>query len=409
MVTIAIAANVFEWYDLVVFLFVADAIGKNFIPPNSVVTPLLGALLLYGGANLIRPVGAIVLGWLGDVRGRRASLLLSTGLMAGGTILVAVAPTYEAIGAAAPVPIVIARLMQSFSVGGQWGGNTAFIVEWAPEGRRGLWGSLQESSVTIGVLLGSAAVALLSTILTNQAFEDWGWRIPFVFGALIAPIAFYMRHHLQETPIYRRPSLDLAALRSPVSLRQAARSFGFNILWTVAYYFAFAYIQIFTKEHHKLTDTEALWSNTLGLVVLVAVTPLLGHLSDRVGRKPLLVAGCLSFIVLPYPFFWLIVSYPSFALVLTIQVVFGLTLGLLCGAGPAAVAELFPTRTRSTLLSTSVALAVTIFGAFTPAIATRIDDVVSLTAPSYYLIAAAIISTAVIWKMPETACRKLQP
>src|SRR5262249_36470313 len=323
-IRIAVAGNIFEWYDLLVYLYVAPSIAKNFFPAHSDFASLLLTYFVYGAAFLIRPLGAIVLGWVGDVKGRKTSLLLATVLMAAGTILIGAAPTYETIGIAAPVLIVISRLMQSFSVGGQWGGNTTFIVEWAPHGRRGLYGSLQESSLSVGALLGSGVAALTNTMLTEEAVENWGWRIPFLVGVLIVPIGFWMRRHLFETPIFRDVQQDAMTTKPIPSWQPALRAFGFTILWTVSYYLAFTYLPVFIEKYTSLNLGAALWSNTIGLIVMTAAVPLMGHLSDHYGRKPLLLVACLAFVVLPYPLFQWILSGASFAHVVAIHMLFGL-------------------------------------------------------------------------------------
>ncbi len=174
----AVIGNVLEWYDFAVYGFVAVYIGKNFFPGSDETTELLKAFLAFGLGFVARPIGGIVIGRMGDTRGRKAALLLTIFLMAAGTLLIGILPTYATIGFAAPALLLLARLMQGFSTGGEWGGSTSFIVEWAPKGRRGLFGSYQQMSVVAGLLLGSAFAALLNTILTTDQMTDWGWRLP---------------------------------------------------------------------------------------------------------------------------------------------------------------------------------------------------------------------------------------
>ena len=183
----------------------------------------------------MRPLGGILIGRLGDTRGRKTALLVTIALMAAGTVMIGLIPSYESIGVAAPALVVLARLVQGFSAGGEWGGSTTFIVEWAPEGRRGFYGSLQQSSVAGGLLLGSAIAALLNTMVSPETLESWAWRIPFLLGGLLGPVGLYMRRNIEETPAFARAS-EISSLRKPVAVasprcdwqcaRWDSRSFG---------------------------------------------------------------------------------------------------------------------------------------------------------------------------------------
>ena len=407
----AVIGNVLEWYDFAVYAYLAAVIGKNFFL-GSDVTQLLSAFAVFGVGFVVRPLGGIVIGWIGDKKGRKVSLLLTIFLMAAGTVLIGIIPGYGTIGVLAPALIVLARLMQGFSAGGEWGGSTAFIVEWAPADRRGLFGSFQQSSVAAGLLLGSGVAALTNTVLSAADVESWGWRIPFLLGGLILPVGVYMRRRIGETPIYRRSREETGAVApaDPTSnLVLAARAFGFTILWTVSYYIMLSYMPTFTQKYAHLSRAEALWSNTIGLLVLVAAVPLMGHLSDRYGRKPLLIACCVSFVLLPYPLFLLMLSGVGLGTIVAIQILFGLMIALFSGPGPAAIAEIFPTRVRSTWMSTGYSLAVAIFGGFAPYIATQLIELTgSPISPTYYLIGAAIVSTLVILRLRETAHEALR-
>ena len=411
-VSAAVIGNVLEWYDFAVYGFMAAIIGKNFFPSGDEVSQLLAAFAVYGVGFLARPVGGVVIGRIGDTKGRKTALILTIMLMAVGTVLIGIIPTYATIGVLGPLLILVARLMQGFSAGGEWGGSTAFIVEWADEGERGFLGSFQQCSVAGGLLLGSGVAALITTLLDPAAMEAWGWRVPFLLGALLGPVGMYMRRNIDETPAYQRAMREPEPARSPDDATPfwlAARAFGFTILWTVAFYIFLNYMPTFTKAYAKLSSAEALWSNTIGLLVLVAAIPVMGLLSDRIGRKPLLLTCCICFIVLPYPVFALILSAPPLGVIITIQIVFGVIIALFSGAGPAAISEIFPTRIRSTWMTTGYALSVAIFGGFAPYIATwLIAHTGSPISPVFYVIGAAIISTIVIARLKETAHEKLR-
>jgi len=407
-VTAAVMGNLLEWYDFAVYGYLATIVAKNFFPQGDEKTALLSTFATFGVGFVVRPLGGILIGRLGDVRGRKTALMLTIFLMAFGTVLIGLIPTYDSIGLWAPALLVCARLLQGFAAGGEWGGSTAFIVEWAPNGRRGLYGSFQQSSLAAGLLLGSGIAALFSTVLTPQDMESWGWRIPFLLGGILAPVGIYMRRNIDETPAFRKARTEepVAAAASPLGL--AAKAFGFTVLWTSSYYMMLTYMPTFTQKHVGLTRTEALWSNTLGLLVLVIVIPFAGALSDRVGRKPLLLACCFAFALLSHLLFDTMVSQGSLAVVMAVQVLFALMIASFSGPGPAAISEIFPTRMRSTWMSAGYSLAVAIFGGFAPFIATwLIGRTGSPLSPTWYVIGAAVVSTLVIARLPETAHKEL--
>jgi MHS family proline/betaine transporter-like MFS transporter len=410
-VAAAVIGNVLEWYDFAVYAFMAGIIGRNFFPSGDKVRELLASFAVFGVGFLARPLGGIIIGRIGDVKGRKAALLLTIFLMAIGTVLIGIVPSYATIGIAGPFLILVARLMQGFSAGGEWGGSTAFIVEWAPERERGFYGSLQQCSVSGGLLLGSTVAALVTTLVSPESMESWGWRIPFLLGGLLGPIGLYMRQNIGETPAYMREKQAPAAARpgDPAPFWLAARAFGFTIVWTVIFYIFLSYMPTFTKNYAKLTSAQSLWSNSIGLIVLVIGIPIMGRLSDRVGRRPLLLACCAAFIVLPYPVFSLLLSGPSFTTVIAIQIVIGAVISLYSGAGPAAISEIFPTSSRSTWMTTGYALSVAIFGGFAPYIATwLIAETGAPIAPVYYVIASAVISFIVVYRLTETAHHPLR-
>ena len=407
-VVAAALGNVLEWFDLAVYGFFAAVIGREFFPTGDEATELLASFAAFGVGFLARPLGGILIGRLGDVKGRRTSLLLTIFLMATGTVLIGVTPSYARIGIAGPVIIVFARLMQGFSAGGEWGGATAFMVEWSEPGRRGFYGSLQQVGVVAGVLLGSITGATVNTLLSPEHVAAWGWRIPFLFGGIIGPVGMYMRRNIAETPAFREAApASVAVTAETVGL--TARAAGFTILWTVAFYIYINYMPTFTHTYAGLSSAQALWSNSLGIAVLLCAVPVMGHLSDRVGRRPLLLACCAAFIVLPYPAARLLVSAPPFAVIAACQVMFGLVLSLFSGAGPSAIAEIFPTGSRSTLMSAGNALATAIFGGFASYIASwlivKTGNPIAWVA---YVMSAAVVTGLVILTLKETAHEPLR-
>jgi MFS transporter, MHS family, proline/betaine transporter len=406
----AVIGNVLEWYDFAVYAYMATIIAKQFFPAQDETSSLLSTFAAFGVGFVVRPLGGIVIGRMGDVRGRKAALILTIVLMAAGTVMIGLVPPYSSIGVAAPVLIVIARLLQGFSAGGEWGGSTAFIVEWAPAHSRGLYGSLQQSSVACGLLLGSGLAAVVSTVFSVAEIDAWAWRIPFLLGGLLAPIGLYMRRNIDETPLFARTAGQTPApVRAGDGLRLGARAFGFTVLWTVSYYIALSYMPTFLQKQVGLPRTQALWVTTAGLLVLVVAAPILGRLSDRIGRKPLLLTACAAFVLLPYPLFARLLSQPSLGVALSVQLMLALAIAVFSGPGPAAIAEIFPTQVRSTWMSAGYSVAVALFGGFAPYIATwLIAHTGSAVAPSFYVMAAAMVSMAVIARMEETAGRPLR-
>ena len=401
--------NLLEWYDFGVYAYLASLIATKFFPSSDPTASLLAAFAAYGVGFLARPLGGVVIGRLGDTKGRKAALVLTIFLMAFGTVGLGVLPSYETIGIAAPILLVALRIVQGIAAGGEWGTSTAFMIEWSPPGRRGFFGSFQQVSTAGGSLLGSAIAATLTSLLSSSAMLDWGWRVPFILGAILLIVGVYLRQNVDETPSYE--ASRQAAAQEPVvsGLPLGALAFGFTIFWTVAYYTLLAWMPSFTQRFAGLAPSEALWSNTIGLVAMITAVPIWGALSDKIGRRPLLMASAVSIGLLSWPLFSLMAKGGGLALVLPIQILFGILLALYSGAGPAAISEIFPTHLRSTWMSTGYSLAVAIFGGFAPFIATwLIQTTGSPVSPTYlYLLPAAVLSLVVIWKLKETSGTKL--
>lgn len=409
--TAAMIGNVLEYYDFIVYAFLASTIARKFFQGDEV-AGLLASFATFGVGFLARPLGGALIGRLADTRGRRLALQVTIFGMALGTVGIGLLPTYDTIGLAAPVLLVVLRLVQGLAAGGEWGSATALIIESAPPGKRGLYGGFGQASIASSSLLSSVVVAAVVGMFTTQQMDDWGWRIPFLIGGLLLPVGIYMRRNLVETPAFTE-SRDHAAQRPPLSradaVKMMGRAFGFTIIWTVSYYVMLSYMPTFLTKYVGLTQAQALQSNSIALVVLVLATPLFGWLSDRIGRRPLLLACCAGFIVLTYPLFNVILDKPSFETIVAIQIVFNLFIAAFSGAGPSALCEIFPTHSRTMLLSIGYSLAVAIFGGFAPFIATAlIESTGSPISPTFYLIGAGIVSGLVILGLRETAHEHLK-
>jgi MHS family proline/betaine transporter-like MFS transporter len=408
-ITAVVIGNVLEWYDFVVYGYFATTIALKFFPASDETASLMAAFAAFGIGFIFRPLGAIVIGPIGDRKGRKSALILTIMLMASGTLLIGLLPSYETIGIAAPIILVFARLIQGFSIGGEWGTSIAYIVESAPEGKRGLYGSFQQATLVAGLLLGSGVAASLATLLDPATMQSWGWRVPFLIGGVIAPVGFYMRRNIDETPAYLRHAkiTRKTAVRMPIA--KIAQVFGLSIVWAVVAYIFLVYMPTFTEKHAGLTHAAALWSNTLALLLLIIAIPVCGLMSDQVGRKPVLLASCLAFIVLPFPLFNGMLANASLEFIVMAQLLVGLAIALYSGPAPAAMAEVFATSTRTTYLSIANGTAVAIFGGFAPFIATwLIAKAGSPIAPIYYVIASATVSGLVILTLRETAHDELE-
>jgi MHS family proline/betaine transporter-like MFS transporter len=402
--------NVLEYYDFVVYAFLAATIARRFFPGGSELAGLLAAFATFGVGFLARPIGGAFLGRIGDRQGRRVALLIATFGMAVGTVGIGMLPTFSTVGSLAPILLVSLRLVQGLCAGGGWGNATAFVIESAPAGKRGLYGGIGQACITSSTLLGSIVVAVVNASFSPAEVERWAWRVPFLLGGVLVPIGLYMRRNIEETPAFKNALGAAPANAWPAgSTVLMAKAFGFTIIWTVSFYVMLSYMPTFTARYAGLTPAQSLWANAAALAVLIAATPAFGWLSDRIGRKPLLLGSCLGFAVLSYPLFRIVLGAASFGLILAVQTLFNLFIAAFSGAGPAALAELFPTHSRTTLMSVGYSLSTATFGGFAPFTATWLIGMTgSPLSPTYYLIAAALISGAVILRFEETAHEALR-
>ena len=402
-----------EWYDFAVYGYFVPVISQRFFPARTPLVSLLLTFSVFGVGFVMRPIGSVVFGNYGDRHGRKRALSAVIFLMAFSTFAVGLLPTYASVGALAPALLVLARLAQGLSGGGEWGGAVAYLVEFAPSGRRGFTGSWQQVSVGAGFLLGSLTAALLSSALSPEAMHAWGWRVPFLLGLIVGAVGAYMRWQLDDTPKYaeverrgvisRHPLAEaLTTYRKPTLL-----AFGITLHNTVAYYAVLIYMTSWLSTAVKLPRGTALWIGTSCLAIFVVLIPFVGALSDRIGRRPLLIASCVGYILLTWPMFALAASgSPTRAFVA--QAVLVVLLALYAGPGPAVYAELFPTRVRYTALSIGYNIPVAIFGGFAPFIATwLIQATGSILAPVAYVVAASLVTLLTMFWVRETAFEEL--
>lgn len=387
--------NALEWYDFLVYGFFASVIGKLFFPADDEWVSLLFAVGSFGVSFITRPVGAIVLGMYADRKGRKAALTLSILLMIIGTLVIAVMPSYQQIGIVAPITILLARLVQGFAVGGEFGSATAFMVEHSPRGR-GYYASWQFASQGIATILAAGLGALLTASLTQADLEGWGWRLSFIFGLLVGPVGFYIRRHLDETPEFvaeqKKATVDPQA-SFKAQWTNLLLAVGVVAQSTVSVYVLQLYMPTYAVKQLHLPAAQSFAVVVLNGGLQFLLSPVMGALSDRIGRIRIMLTTSALMILLIYPMFALLRAYPTIGALLALQAVSGIFKAAYSGPMPALMSEIFPTRVRSTGLSLGYSLGVTLFGGFAPFIVTWLIHTTGDTlAPSYYVLTAAAVS-----------------
>ncbi len=394
--------NVLEWYDFAVYGFFAPTIGKLFFPSDDPTTSLIAAFGAFAAGFLMRPVGAILFGHVGDLLGRKRALMLSVMMMALPTFLVGALPTHEEIGLAAAVLLVLLRMVQGVSVGGEYTSSFVFLVEQAPSDRRAFFGSWSLIGSTGGILLGSAVGALISNLTTDAQQESWGWRLPFLAGVIIALVGLAVRRGIPEQPV----AADAAG--SPLfeavtgSWRRLLQAVGLNSMGAVVFYTVFIYMATWLVEEVGETRAEALDINTISMVVLALVVVAFALLSDRIGRKPLLLFGSAGTALFGYPLVWMMHHHDP-VMILAGQIGLAILLGAYSAVIPVTMAELFPREVRVSAASISYNLPYAIFGGTAPMVATwlvtRTGDAMAI---SWYLVGISAFAFLVALTIPET-------
>jgi MFS transporter, MHS family, proline/betaine transporter len=408
------AGNALEWYDFSVYALFAVYIGQNFFKNDDPTVQLMASFLAFGLGFVARPLGALILGSYADRAGRKAALTATIMLMAIGTLLIAAAPPYAAIGIGAPLLIVCGRVLQGFSAGGEVGTATAFLVEHAPADKKGQYASWLQASMGISNLLGAAVGTLVTTLLTTEQISQWGWRIPFILGLAIAPVGMWMRRSLDETPHFKleKDRQDRTGEQVRVPLLQVFRDCPRElliglcvcVLWAVGPYSLIIFMPVYVQKTMGFAASQAFLAALIGNLFLIFGCLYSGRLSDRFGRKSLLATGAALLLIAVYPLMmWLRASHTTFTLVV-VQSSFCALVSIFVGSAPAALSEIFPTRVRSSGMSLSYNAAVTIFGGFAPAILTWITYTTGVAfAPALYVMSAAVVALIAISMLPKAS------
>jgi MFS transporter, MHS family, proline/betaine transporter len=392
-VAAASIGNAFEWFDFIIYGFFAATIARLFFPAESETVSLLLAFASFGVTFVMRPFGAVVLGHLADRHGRKAGMTLSISMMMAGTAITAFAPTYTFVGIFGPIMIVVARMIQGFSAGGEFGSATVFLAEQNPK-RRGLYASWQFAGQGLSTVLATGFGAALNGLLTAEQMRMWGWRIPFLFGLLIGPIGYYIRRQVDETLEFRSAQTTSAPLWETFSSGKTRLlvAIGTIVLVTVAAYTA-VYMPTYAIRELGLPPVGGFLATMLAGAIQIVMIPLVGALSDKLGRLPIATVAIVAILLTAHPLFARLVAAPTIESLLLVQAILGVFVAAYAGAIPALISELFPIRVRTTAVSTSYSVAVAIFGGFAPFIIAWLIDVTgSHLAPSYYLMFAAAVS-----------------
>jgi MHS family proline/betaine transporter-like MFS transporter len=391
----AVIGNALEWYDFIVFGFLTVVISRLFFPADTQYASLLLTTATFGVGFFMRPVGGILIGIYADRKGRKAALSLIIGLMTVAIAMIAFAPTYTAIGVAAPLIMVLARLLQGFATGGEFASATSFLIESAPADRRGFYGSWQMVGQGVALLLGALVSTAVTRGLSPEALDGWGWRVPFLLGLVIGPVGLYIRRHIKETAAFIEAS---EAPKQDVGFRIVlARHFtevmvclGISAAGTIQFYVILLYMPTFATTQLGLPLGDAFAAQSIGLACLITAVPLFGAISDRVGRKPIMIGAYTLYLGLAYPLFAWVQSSPSIGRLMCMQIVLCSLHGAFLGPFSTALAEQFPARIRATALGIPYNLGVMTFGGFAQFFVTwLIQATGSPIAPVFYVMFGA--------------------
>lgn len=401
-----------EWFDFGVYSYLAATIGRVFFPSNHAAS-LLSSFAVFAVAFIVRPLGGFVFGPLGDRVGRIRILAITIITMSAGTFVIGVIPGFSQIGIWAPILLVVARLIQGFSAGGEYGGAATFVVEFAPDDRRGNLAAWLDFGTLAGYSIGAIMVTALTVGLSGQAMSSWGWRVPFLCAAPLGLIGLYLRLRLEDSPAYRRLAGAHQTARSPLketvaqNWRLMMLCMGLVLILNVAYYDVLTYLPTYLSSQIGFGQSTSLMAIVGVMVGMMGMAPVLGHLSDRVGRKPLLLVACLGFVTLAYPAFWML-QYSNIAPLIAGLAILGLLTVMLAGIMPSTLPAIFPTRTRYSSFAISYNLSTSLFGGTAPfVIQWLVSTSHNIFMPAFYVMGAALIALVPIGLMRESADKPL--
>ena len=411
--------NAMEWFDFGVYSYIAVTLGKVFFPSSNPSAQLLATFGTFAAAFLVRPLGGMVFGPLGDRIGRQRVLAMTMIMMAVGTFAIGLIPSYASIGIMAPVLLLVARLVQGFSTGGEYGGAATFIAEFSTDKRRGFMGSFLEFGTLIGYVMGAGVVALLTASLSEEALLSWGWRVPFLIAGPLGLIGLYIRMKLEETPAFKRQAeareaqdkaVQKARFRETLAAnwRALLLCVGLVLIFNVTDYMVLSYLPSFMSSKLHFDESHGLVLVLIVMVLMMPMTLAAGRLSDHVGRKPVMLFGCVGLLLMSIPSMMLIHTGTTLA-VFGGLLILGVLLSCFTGVMPSALPALFPTEIRYGALAIGFNVSVSLFGGTTPLMtAWLVDATGNLMMPAYYMMGAAVIGIVSVLALAETARQPLK-
>jgi MHS family proline/betaine transporter-like MFS transporter len=421
-VTAAALGNTMEWFDFGVYGFVAFALGKVFFPEVSPAIQTIAALATFSVPFLIRPLGGLFFGIMGDRFGRQKVLSLTIIIMAASTFCIGLIPGYNSIGILAPILLLLCKLAQGFSVGGEYTGAAIFVAEYAPDRQRGVLGSWLDFGSIAGFVLGAGFVVLLQTFLSEAAFLSWGWRVPFLVAAPLGLIGLYLRHAAEETPAFtqqleRLEQEDKSALqeRPTVPFAEIFTKYrksllvciGIVLVTNITYYMLLTYLPTYLSSNLGYSEDHGVMIIIAVMIGMLFVQPIIGLTSDRIGRRPFILIGSIALFVVAIPAFLMIASGESAQIFLGLLLL-AIALNCMIGVMAATLPALFPARIRYSALASSFNIAIIVAG-LTPTLAAwLVASTENLLMPAYYLMCAAVIGIFTSLFLPETANRPLR-
>jgi MHS family proline/betaine transporter-like MFS transporter len=400
VVTAGVIGNVLEWYDFAVYGFFAPILATQFFPAGDRTVSLLAAFGAFAVGFMMRPVGAALFGHIGDRYGRARALLISVAMMAIPTVLMGFLPTYATIGIAASLLIVILRMFQGMAVGGEFTSSIVFLAEHSPPRRRGFFSSWAMFAATTGTMLGAAVGGALSNILSPEALASWGWRAAFISGIAVGIVGVIIRRGMFDAPA-TVPEISPLRIAFRHHRWQVMRVFGLNMAPAATYYVLFVYVATWLSESDVAQRATALDITTLSICTFLVVAPLAAWISDRFGRKRMLIIGMGSCLILAYPLVWLMHHADPAAIALG-QMSFAALLALYMASIPAAMCEMFPHEVRVSAVSVVYGLAYAVFGGTAPAVAVwLISQTRNELAFAWYLMAVTAVSLAIAFTVRD--------